>query len=419
MYKVLIAHEHFLPDFRGGGETVVYETARNLIEHDVDVRVLTTGNPRIGTYRGIATRRLPIHPYLFNLAIPGFIRAARDVDLIHAFTYHAALPALAAGRLLGKPVICTVLSLFQDAWLQMRGPVVGRAFRRWERVLVSAPYDCTSFLSEFARDLGVRCGAKDSTSIVNSPGIALDGFKSAAEKDDVVLFVGKFDVRKGIHDVLSAASALPHVRFRLVGWGPEEAAIRNTRLPNVEVIVLPGGQSLNAGPAQDTLRSAYARARIFLFPSYAETLGLVLVEAMASGCAVVSSVPLEFAGIRVAAGDRRRLVEAIVTLWNDRASTSAMGDTNVRLSRRFSWPRYTERLLASYRDVLDGSSLESGMHREIREPGFLLDLPDLPVNSLPVNSDGGLKRAAGIGPTRPGTRWDTTRAAPPGELLQK
>src|SRR5262245_27050931 len=41
---------------------------------------------------------------------------------------------------------------------------------------------------------------------------------------------------------------------------------------------------------------------------------------------------------------------------------------------------------------LERSSLESRMHREsreIREPGFLLDLPD-----LPVNSDGGLKRAA-------------------------
>src|SRR4051812_42574640 len=92
---VLIAHAHFLPDFRGGGETVVYETARNLIERGVDVRVLTTGNPQLETYQGISTRRLPVHPYLFNLAIPSFIRAAREVDLIHAFTYHAALPALA------------------------------------------------------------------------------------------------------------------------------------------------------------------------------------------------------------------------------------------------------------------------------------------------------------------------------------
>src|SRR5262245_34954497 len=54
---------------------------------------------------------------------------------------------------------------------------------------------------------------------------------------------------------------------------------------------------------------------------------------------------------------------------------------------------------------LDRSSLESGMHREsreVREPGFLLDLPD-----LPVNSDGGLKRAAGIG--RPIVRWIAER----------
>ena len=352
MCKVLIAHEHFLPDFRGGGETVVYETARSLVQHDIQVQVLTTGRPDIAMYGGIATRRLKIHPYLFNLAIPSFIRAARDVDLIHAFSYHAALPALAAGRLLGKPVICTMLSLFHDAWLQMRGPVAGRAFRRWERVVVSAPYDRTSFPSEFARDLGVRFGAKASTAIVNSPGIALDHFRAAAHKDDIVLFVGKFEARKGVQDVLSAAAALPDVRFRLLGWGPEEATVRNTRLPNVEVIVLPGGQSLSAGAAQDALRNAYADARIFVFPSYAETFGLVLVEAMASGCAVISSVPLEFAGIRVAAGDQSSLVDAITTLWSDRARSSAMGEENLKLSRQFTWPRYTERLLDSYRDVL-------------------------------------------------------------------
>ena len=357
--KVLIAHEHFLPDYRGGGETVVYETARNLVQHNVDVRVLTTGNPRIEAYEGIATKRLAIHPYLFNVAIPTFVRQARDVDLIHAFSYHAALPALAVGRMLGKPVFCTMLGLFHDAWLHMRGPLVGRAFRRWERILVSAPYDRTSFASEFARDIGVRCGAKDSTSIVNNPGIALDGFRSAPKKEDVVLFVGKFDARKGIHDILSAASLLPEVRFQLIGWGHGEATVRNARLPNVEVIVLPGGQSVRGGAAQDTLRGAYARARIFLFPSYAETFGLVLVEAMASGCAVVSSVPLEFAGIRVAAGDQQRLVEAVATLWSDRAGTSAMGEENVRLSRQFTWSRYTHRLLASYRDVLGTTQLGS------------------------------------------------------------
>ena len=54
--------------------------------------------------------------------------------------------------------------------------------------------------------------------------------------------------------------------------------------------------------------------------------------------------------------------------------------------------RHDLRVQTREKTDLDWSSLESGMHREfkeIRELDFLLGLPD-----LPVDSDGGLKRAA-------------------------
>src|SRR5580693_4467204 len=58
--KVLLTHHYFPPDFAGGGEYVVLETARGLLQRGVDVRVLTTGDPRITEYEGIPTVRLPI-----------------------------------------------------------------------------------------------------------------------------------------------------------------------------------------------------------------------------------------------------------------------------------------------------------------------------------------------------------------------
>ena len=68
--KVLITHEKFMPDFAGGGEKLVYEMAKNLQRKGVDVKVLTTGNPKITEYDGIPTIRLPINRFLMNFAFP-------------------------------------------------------------------------------------------------------------------------------------------------------------------------------------------------------------------------------------------------------------------------------------------------------------------------------------------------------------
>ena len=120
--NVLLTHERFLPDFGGGGEQIVYETARHLLRRGVQVRVLTTGDPRTTAYGGVPTVRLPISRYRLNGAVRAIVDEARTADLIHTCTYHASLPSLLAGKWLGKPVLCQVLALFHEGWKEMRGP---------------------------------------------------------------------------------------------------------------------------------------------------------------------------------------------------------------------------------------------------------------------------------------------------------
>ncbi|MDE3165879.1 MAG: glycosyltransferase family 4 protein, partial [Acidobacteriota bacterium] len=257
---VLLTHERFLPDFGGGGEEIVFQTASHLRDRGARVRVLTTGDPAITEYRGIPTDRLPVSRYRINFAAGAISRAAAGFDLIHTFNYHACLPSWLAARRLGKPVVCTVLGLFRDAWRDMRGPLLGRCFAAWERLLVRLPYTRTLFLSEYSRGQALACGVPESRALVNTPGIDPAFFAASAPKDGSVLFAGKFEERKGVGDVLAVARALPAVRFRLAGWGPEEAAIRAAALPNVEMLGF-----LQAGE----LAQAYARASVFLFPSRA------------------------------------------------------------------------------------------------------------------------------------------------------
>jgi glycosyltransferase involved in cell wall biosynthesis len=344
--KVLLTHNLFPPDFAGGGEYVVLATARTLLRRGIDVRVLTTGNASIVDYEGIPTRRLPIHRYAFNLAVPIIARHARDVDVIHTFTYHACLPSLVAGRLTGKPVVCLVLGLFGNVWRDTHGHLGGRIRARWERFLLTRGFDKLIFISTFSRNEGLRLGVPIDRTAINVPGIDLDRYSPARSKDDVVLFSGKLDTRKGIDDVIAVARALPDVRFRIMGWGDRERELRSQSPSNVEWRPYP-----SQGPQGAGLCEEFARARVFFFPSKGETFGIALVEAMASGCAIVSSVPLEFEGARVEPGDREAMIRAIRRLWDDRDASLAVGLANCQRAQQYTWDRHVDQLEAIYREV--------------------------------------------------------------------
>jgi len=325
---------------------VVLETARHLRARGVDARVLTTGPSGLREHEGIPTDRLPIPRYAFNLAFPQVAARAASCDLVQTFTYHGCLPAWIGGRLLGKPVVCQVLGLFRDAWLEMAGPIRGRLWRGIEAYLVRRPYARVLFISEYSRREGLALGVRPERAALTEPGIDLAAYRADLPKTHDVLFVGKLDARKGIQDVLEVARALPGLRFRAHGWGPENEAIRRSAPPNLALVPFEGGAPL---------REAFARARVFLFPSRAETFGIAIVEAMASGCAVVSSVPLEYAGARVRPGDIPAMVEAVSRLSADPAEAARLGARNAALAQAYTWDRYTDQLLAVYDEVLRSS----------------------------------------------------------------
>ena len=340
--RILLVHERFPPDYGGGGEYVVLETARHLKLRAHDVRVLAAGDPAIREYEGIPTTRLPMARYAMNLAWRRVADEAADADLIHAFTYHAAYPAYRAGRALGKPVVCGVLALFGEVWREMRGPLAGRAFQRIERFLLDLPVQARVFLSEDSRRLAPPANGGRVRDVVNEPGISLDDYRPAADASGV-LFAGKLDTRKGIDTVLRVAACLPHVPFRIVGWGPRFDEIASVRPSNVV---------LERFRDRAHVAEALAHASIFLFPTKAETFGLVVAEAMASGCAVVSTSSLPFEGARLRDGDPESAAAAVAALWEAPARCREQGARNRELALRYSWPAHVERLEALYREVL-------------------------------------------------------------------
>jgi glycosyltransferase involved in cell wall biosynthesis len=351
--RVLVTHERFFPDFAGGCEYGVYSLARGLKSRGAQVRVLTTGNPAQKEYGGLETLRMPMHRYRMNLAASRIAEQARDADLIQTANYHAALPSFLAGRRLNIPVVLLVTALCGDAWLEMRGPVAGRAYSAWERFLMRRPFSRIVFPSDHALQLGLDMGIRRDRCVMIPPGIELQKFCPALNRAPraPVLFVGKFERRKGIYDILETARALPEIPFRMLGWGPEEQNLRQAAPPNVAIETVPQGDVMEAG-GEAQLPPAFAGASIFFLPSRAESFGLVVVEAMASGCAIVSSVPLDYEGAHVRPGDIASMVHAIRRLWQDPQQLARMSQRNVETASRYSWDRFTSELLDTYQQIL-------------------------------------------------------------------
>jgi glycosyltransferase involved in cell wall biosynthesis len=97
----------------------------------------------------------------------------------------------------------------------------------------------------------------------------------------LLLYVGRLGAEKEIDRIKPVLEAIPNARLALVGDGPNRVALEEhfADTPTHFVGYLRGQE----------LASAYASADAFIFPSRTETLGLVLLEAMAAGTPVVAA----------------------------------------------------------------------------------------------------------------------------------
>jgi glycosyltransferase involved in cell wall biosynthesis len=97
----------------------------------------------------------------------------------------------------------------------------------------------------------------------------------------LLLYVGRLSAEKEIERIKPVLESIPQARLALVGDGPHRQALEKhfADTPTHFVGYLQGKE----------LGAAFASADAFVFPSRTETLGLVLLEAMAAGCPVVAA----------------------------------------------------------------------------------------------------------------------------------
>jgi phosphatidylinositol alpha-mannosyltransferase len=176
-----------------------------------------------------------------------------------------------------------------------------------------------------------------------------------------ILFLGRLDARKGIESLLRALptvlKSIPGARLAVVGRGPMEPRAR--RICG-ELGVSASVDFLGVVHPEDLPRH-YASCDVYCAPGLGgETLGIVLLEAMASGAPVVASripgydetVRDGVDGILVPPGDADALASALIRILTDESQRRALAAAGLRRAQEYAWPKIAQRTLDFYRDLL-------------------------------------------------------------------
>ena len=171
-------------------------------------------------------------------------------------------------------------------------------------------------------------------------------------QDPLLLYVGRLSAEKEIDRIKLVLAAMPTARLALVGDGPYRQGLEKH---------FAGTKTYFAGyMSGQTLASAFASADCFMFPSRTETLGLVLLEAMAAGCPVVAArsggitdiVQDGVNGYLFDPNDDQDFIQATQRLLQNSEEREAIRD-NARIeAERWGWAAATRQLQGYYQSVL-------------------------------------------------------------------
>ena len=105
-----------------------------------------------------------------------------------------------------------------------------------------------------------------------------------SDKDKVVIGVGLLFERKGLHDFIEVARSMPNVTF--IWFGTLSKAMQ-TKVIKQAIENKPSNMIMPGYIAGDIIKGAFTSANALLFPSYEETEGIVVLEAMASKLPII------------------------------------------------------------------------------------------------------------------------------------
>jgi alpha-maltose-1-phosphate synthase len=384
--RVAMMTREYPPEVYGGAGVHVTELVAQL-RHLCEVDVHCMGAPRHGAYVHQPDPQLKgANPALATLsAALVMANAASEATVVHSHTWYSGLAGHLAALLYDMPHVLTAHSL--EPLRPWKAEQLGGGYRisSWvERTAIEAADAVIAVSSGMRDDVLKTYPALDPNRVhvvrngidtkVWHPVEPKAGESVLAElgvdtSRPIVAFVGRITRQKGVaHLVAAAHQFAPDARLVLCAGAPDT--------PEIAAEVTAAVQQLSRSRSGvfwiremlpiGKIREILSAATVFVCPSVYEPLGIVNLEAMACGTAVVASdvggIPEVVAdgetGLLVhydptdPAGLERGLAEAVNALIADPDTAARFGRAGrQRCIDEFSWSRIAEQTLEIYRKV--------------------------------------------------------------------
>lgn len=352
-------------DVPGGVQAHVLQLAEVMRGYGHQVSVLAPSSPHVELpdYVVSGGKAVPI-PYNGSVARLRFGPATHrkvkkwlldgEFDVLHIHEPNAPSLSMLALMIAEGPIVATfhtsttkslTLSMFQGILRPWHEKIVGRIA-----------------VSDLARRWQMEALGSDAVQIPNGVDVAafasapkLDGYPRAGKS---VLFLGRYDEpRKGMDVLLRALPALvdafPDVEVLVVGRGDEDEL-------REEAGDLAGHLNCLGSVDDMTKASAMRSADVYCAPNTGgESFGIVLVEAMAAGTAVVASDLDAFrrvledgtAGRLVPVDDAAAMASALIEVLSDDVARARYVDVAAKAVRRYDWSVVAREILRVYETV--------------------------------------------------------------------
>jgi glycosyltransferase involved in cell wall biosynthesis len=352
--RIALTADTYPPDVNGAAN-FAYRLASGLAARGHEVHVIcpsTNGETFTSVHDGVTVHRIgslrtPFHP-TFRFCPPW--RTARTVpallaeiepDVVHTQAHFLiGRSAVRAATAAGIPVVAT--NHFMPENLLSYGPLprwthrslARLAWRDLVRVFGRATV-CTTPTPR-AAELLERNGLNRPVMAI-SCGIDRAHYAGPPEPTGAptILFVGRLDAEKNVHELLEAAAALPDVHVEVVGDGSE----RHRLAALAARLGIAGRVRFHGFVPDEELVRAYRRCDVFCMPGTAELQSLVTMEAMAAGKPVVAADAMALPhlvrpghnGWLYPPGDVTELAGRLAAVLADEQTRTAMGKASLDL----------------------------------------------------------------------------------------
>ncbi|MGD2200584.1 MAG: glycosyltransferase [Candidatus Bathyarchaeota archaeon] len=213
-------------------------------------------------------------------------------------------------------------------------------------------------------ELEKSLGLESEKIAVISPGIETEVYKNRPfeEREDAILFVNPYfnkNLRTVIRSLKIIRKSVPSVKLYIVGegsWDYYETCLELAVQLNIRSHVHPLGTL-----PHEKLRDLLSTVKILVAPSYYESFGYVVLEALCSGTPVIGSdritedllIP-EVTGHTTKPDDHNAIAEHAVELLSDPIRWSLFSDNAQKNAERFDNKNFVLKVVALYERVLQG-----------------------------------------------------------------